>query len=210
MDTIARTLSRMAACSRMVEALDAADMLSIFEGSGPFTLFVPTNDACEAMTCPSFSEMLDDADLLDDIMLYHVLKGAYNAQHIASLAPAGEPVVTANTAQGETMRIRVEGGQLSANGHPITHVDIRCANGIMHLVSAVLVPPLLLPSAATEGSPHICVTHSGGTYRFSVKDGDGTILAASQGFVTKDDCLTALARLREVAPYAEAVEEQKR
>jgi uncharacterized surface protein with fasciclin (FAS1) repeats/uncharacterized protein YegP (UPF0339 family) len=206
METIARTLKGMDACSNMARALEQADILAILEGIGPFTVFVPENEAFEALWDPSFEELLEDADTLDEVMLYHIIRGSYSTNEIRALAPTSEPVVTANTAQGETIRIGV-GDALTANGTPVESTDIICKNGIIHCIKGVLWPPLLLPSSGATDEPCIEISQDpAGSYRYVVRDADGTVLALGQGHVSKEDCVRAVERLREIASAAKLIE----
>lgn len=190
----------------MADALDRADILSILGGIGPFTVFVPTDDAFKTLTSPSYGELLDDEDALDEVMMYHIIKGSYSTNEIRALAPANEPIVTANTAQGDTIQI-ASGGALKVNGIPFGTADVICKNGIMHCIEGVLWPPLLLPESESDGTPHIEISQDpGGSYRYVVRDSDGTVLALGQGHVTKGDCMLAVERLREIAPTASLVE----
>ncbi len=97
-----------------------------------------------------------------------------------------------------------------ANGIPFGATDVICKNGIIHGIKGVLWPPLLLPESESDGQPHIEVSQDpGGSYRYVVRDADGTVLALGQGHVTKEDCVRAVERLREIAPPASLVERQK-
>jgi uncharacterized surface protein with fasciclin (FAS1) repeats len=126
----------------LVEAGALADNL---DRDGPFTVFAPTDAAISA-----FELERDDTDAtLTQVMLYHVINGNYSGPEIANLK-------SLPTLLGEHVNFSVRQGNIMINDSTmIVTRDIEAANGVVHVVDAVLVPPASSLSISTEGSPDL-------------------------------------------------------
>ena len=114
-DDIAELASDRSALSSLVDALVAADLVTALEGddSGPFTVFAPSNAAFEAVDVDALS-----ATELSDILLYHVVAGAYAAEDLEDgtvlttlqgqdlTVSLGDPVAVTDTQRREATSLR--------------------------------------------------------------------------------------------------------
>lgn len=128
--------------SILVDALIQTDLVGTLEGSGPFTVFAPTNEAFQNLlnTNPDWNSLSDiDNDLLTTVLLFHVL-GA----EVASTDLTDSYVTTAATGPNEeqlTLQIDVTGGVLfNGSTAPVT-TDVEATNGVIHIVDEVMLPP---------------------------------------------------------------------
>jgi uncharacterized surface protein with fasciclin (FAS1) repeats len=126
--------------STLLAAVDAADLGETLSGSGPYTVFAPTNEAFAALPSGTLDTLLEPAsqDDLAAILTYHVVPGTVMA---ADVAP-GE-VTTVN---GAAFTISVEDGNVyitdgQGNQAQVTQTDIEASNGVIHVIDAVLLPP---------------------------------------------------------------------
>ena len=118
--------------SSLVEAVLQADLAGALSGSGPFTVFAPTNSAFAAIADVASGLTLEE---LTDILLYHVVQG----EVLSSDLQPTQQVVTLN---GAPIVVEVSGGSATINGSAtITTVDIQGVNGVIHVVDQVLLPP---------------------------------------------------------------------
>lgn len=126
--------------STLVAALTQADLVSVLEGSGPFTVFAPTNAAFTAAGI-DLSTISDEA--LKEVLLYHVLGGAKitsgdisDGQTYASTASTYGP--------GDTqLSILIEKGAngVVINGNTnVSTADVDATNGVIHIVDQVILP----------------------------------------------------------------------
>lgn len=121
--------------STLVAALQAAGLAETLSSEGPFTLFAPTNDAFAALPEGTLEGLLaDPAGDLTDILLYHVVSGQMMA------ADLNEGMI-ARTASGVPVIISGSDGSLTINSANIVSTDIEAANGVIHVVDSVLLPP---------------------------------------------------------------------
>lgn len=120
-------------------AVVAAGLADTLAGPGPFTVFAPTDTAFAAIDSDTLDALLaDPGGRLTDILLYHVVPGEVPASVVVGLQSAA-------TVQGSPIKIDVEdGGVVLDRTVNVIITNIRASNGIIHVIDAVLVPPLSL------------------------------------------------------------------
>lgn len=134
--TIYATLVDNGNFTTLVKALDQSGLDSVLNGAGELTLFAPTDAAFVALR-NRFS--LTEAQLLGlpeltDTLRYHVLNGAVLSSSITD-------GMTATTLQGKDVRFEVDGDTVKINGANIIASDVETANGVIHVIDAVIIPP---------------------------------------------------------------------
>lgn len=120
----------------LVAAVQAAGLEETLRGTGPFTVFAPTDAAFAALPAGTVESLLlpENRDQLRSILTYHVVSGRVMASDAAGLTAAP-------TVQGSSAPIaHVEGG-LTIGGARIVTTDIACSNGVIHVIDAVMMPP---------------------------------------------------------------------
>jgi transforming growth factor-beta-induced protein len=107
---------------------------------GPFTVFAPTDDAFAAIDEATLNELLADEAALTNVLLYHVTDaGALLASQVVALVDGGpEPVTMLN---GDDVTVSLVGGSVLVNGATVVVTDVLTANGVIHVIDAVLFPP---------------------------------------------------------------------
>lgn len=122
--------------STLVSAVVTANLQGTLSGAGPFTVFAPTNDAFAAIQ--SIVAGLSTAQLAK-VLTYHVLP----TQVLAANIPFGTPVATV---EGESITINAGTPptitDTTATPAPIVATDVRASNGVIHVISKVLIPTL--------------------------------------------------------------------
>jgi len=119
----------------LLAAIDAAGLTHTLDDlEQSFTVLAPTDAAFAALPEGALDALLADPDALGDLLLYHVVGGAQSSDEIAS----SSLIATLN---GNEIRISIEGGDVYVNTAKITIVDIETANGIIHVIDAVLSLP---------------------------------------------------------------------
>jgi uncharacterized surface protein with fasciclin (FAS1) repeats len=118
----------------LAAALTAADLVDTLKGEGPFTVFAPTDEAFAALPEGTVEALLADIPALTDILLYHVVSGAVDAETVAGLD-------SATTVQGSDITIEIVDGAVVLNGVTmVIATDIEASNGIIHVIDSVLLP----------------------------------------------------------------------
>jgi len=119
----------------LAAALGAADLVDTLKGKGPFTVFAPTDQAFAALPAGTLEDLLrpESKATLQGILAYHVVPGSVAASDVVKLRGA----VTVN---GQRIEIRASDDGVHVDGARVTKTDIRCSNGIIHVIDAVLLP----------------------------------------------------------------------
>merc|ERR1711907_644055 len=138
--------------SVLVEAVVKANLASTLSGTGPFTVFAPTNAAfTAALTALNIDKaaLLARSDLAD-ILKYHVVSGKIMAADLqASQAPA--------TLQGLKVLVEKSSSGVTFGGAKVTTADIPCANGVIHIIDAVVLPPSMNIVQTAQATPDFSV-----------------------------------------------------
>jgi uncharacterized surface protein with fasciclin (FAS1) repeats len=131
--------------STLVTALVAGKLTGALSGTGPFTFFVPTNEAFAKVPAST----LDPANIkeLDAVLEYHVIAGA------AVFAKDLKPTQEVKTLEGDELKIVVNAGRVTVNnGAAVTAADNAATNGVVHIIDGVLS----LPASTQPQAPATC------------------------------------------------------
>ena len=132
----------------LVAAVTEAGLVETLSGDGPFTVFAPTDDAFAAAldALGLTAEELLGNPALADILTYHVVAGAVDAETAISLD--GQ---SAATVQGEEIAIAVVDGNVMVNNATVVMPDVEASNGIIHVIDAVILPPTIAEALLGSG-----------------------------------------------------------
>lgn len=143
----------------LVSALTRADLVTTLEGTGPFTVFAPTNTAFQALLDSNSSwTSVDDIplDLLTNVLLNHVIIGADVDSSTLISAGSGYAATGATGADGENLSLyynlngttlELNGGSSTAVGANVSTPDLTATNGRVHVINQVLLPPTIVDHA---------------------------------------------------------------
>lgn len=133
---IVETAIEAGSFSILVEALQATELDAVLsDEEALFTVFAPTDDAFEALGAERLQNLLSYPDLLRPILLRHVIPNA-EVNAAQAFALAGETVDTA--AEGRSVSITVQEGELFIDNAAVVTTDIQTSNGIIHVIDAVI------------------------------------------------------------------------
>ena len=82
---------------QVLEAIRTAGLEDMLRNDGPHTLFVPTDQALQALPAKTLDRLMSDPDALRDALLYHMIEGQYYA---ADLLDAGTMETDARNGTG--------------------------------------------------------------------------------------------------------------
>jgi uncharacterized surface protein with fasciclin (FAS1) repeats len=115
-------------------AVVAAGLVETLSGTGPFTVFAPTDAAFAALPAGTVETLLaDPTGTLTQILLYHVV----GAQALSTDLTNGQTVATL---QGQAVTVTINADGVFINNAQVTVADIVTSNGVIHVIDAVLVP----------------------------------------------------------------------
>ena len=117
----------------LAKLLTDADLIGVMKSPGPFTVFAPTDEAFAKVPKDSLDALAKDKAKLQAVLKYHVLTSAWTLDDVKTVKMAG-------TAMGQSLVIGTSGGAVTVNGAKIVKADIKCSNGVIHVIDAVLLP----------------------------------------------------------------------
>lgn len=120
----------------LVAAVKAAELVDALSNAGPFTVFAPTNAAFDKLPAGTVDGLLkpEKKDALIDILQYHVSLGVFKADAFQD----GQSIGQVN---GDNITITKKDGKILVNGTATIIASIPAANGIIHVIDGVLLPP---------------------------------------------------------------------
>lgn len=131
----------------LVAAVKAAGLVDTLKGSGPFTVFAPTNTAFSALPAGTVDTLLkpENKGTLTTVLTYHVVPGRVDAAALAQQIQAGGGKAMLKTASGGTLTATMRGKDvlvtdMKGNAAVVTTADVYQSNGVIHVVDKVLLP----------------------------------------------------------------------
>ena len=117
------------------KALERAGMGDTLRGTGPFTVFAPTDAAFDKLPTGTLDNLLkqENKDELVSLLNYHVVSGRKLAADIGKWDAA-------RTVNGQSAPITMDKGKVSIDGALVTSADIGASNGILHAIDKVNIP----------------------------------------------------------------------
>ncbi len=132
----------------LVAAVKAAGLVETLQGSGPFTVFAPNNDAFENLPAGTVESLLkpENKSNLTAVLTYHVVAGKLDYKALAKLIKSGKN--TLKTVNGASLMVMMNGARnivvKDANGGiaNISVYDVYQKNGVIHSLDTVLLPKM--------------------------------------------------------------------
>jgi uncharacterized surface protein with fasciclin (FAS1) repeats len=121
--------------STLESAVIKANLSSVLNGNGPFTVFAPDNEAFNASGVTSSVIQDLSSDQLKEILLYHTLSSKVNS---ASIQTGSN--IAVETANGDDVYITKNSNGVFVNGWKVKQADIMASNGVIHSLERVLMP----------------------------------------------------------------------
>ena len=147
---IAMTAQATTIHTALVAALAQAELVETLQGTGPFTVFAPTDDAFAAAGIDLAAlDTVEGKATLTDILLYHVVSGSVPASAVTD-------GMTATAVNEDDLSFTVAEGVM-VNDANVVLADVPASNGVIHVIDKVLMPPADLgdiPSVAQSTTIH--------------------------------------------------------
>lgn len=120
----------------LAKALTAADLVATLKGPGPFTVFAPTDEAFAKLPAGTLDNLLkpENKAMLRRVLTYHVVPGKVMAADVVKVS-------SAKAVSGDALSIKVTGSTVTVDRARVVKTDIVAANGVIHVIDAVLLPP---------------------------------------------------------------------
>ncbi len=119
----------------LVTALQRAGLDGTLRGSGPFTVFAPSDQAFAKLPPGTVESLLMPRNraMLQAVLSYHVVPGRLSATDVGRQSGA----ITAN---GQRVDFQARGQRISVDSARVVQADIAADNGVIHVIDRVLMP----------------------------------------------------------------------
>lgn len=131
--SVADTLAAQPQLSTLNGLVAKAGLTDTLKGTGPFTVFAPTNDAFSKVPAATLQALANDPAKLKAVLTYHLLPGKVMASDVKNSS--------SKTVNGASLALSRAGDFVTVEDALVQTPDISATNGVVHIVDSVLMPP---------------------------------------------------------------------
>ncbi|GFY73729.1 periostin [Trichonephila inaurata madagascariensis] len=111
-------------------------ILPLLQRQATYTLFVPTDDAFEALPNDTLSDLFNQPAFARTVVSFHVTAG----RHLTSNVIDGQMIGTIQ-GQEQTLRLRIHKKRLTVESALVVESDFLTRNGVIQILDKVNFPP---------------------------------------------------------------------
>jgi uncharacterized surface protein with fasciclin (FAS1) repeats len=121
----------------LLVAAQAAGLADSLAGSGPLTVFAPTDAAFRKLPKGTVENLLkpENRDQLRAILAYHVVPSRIAAKDVPH-----KPTLVGTLNSSNKVQARRRGNEVRVDGVRVVQADISADNGVIHVIDRVLIP----------------------------------------------------------------------
>jgi uncharacterized surface protein with fasciclin (FAS1) repeats len=131
--TITDTAARSPQLTTLARLINDAGLADTLRGTGPYTVFAPSDEAFKALPARTLADLANDKDALRSVLSYHVVAGR--------LASADVHNGNQKSLQGAPLALAKAGGFVTVEDALVQQADVPATNGVVHVIDRVLMPP---------------------------------------------------------------------
>jgi len=132
----------------LVAAVKAAGLVETLEGTGPFTVFAPTNEAFDKLPAGTVDTLLkpENKATLTKILTYHVVAGRLSAADLMKKIKEGNGSAELTTVEGGKLWVVLHDGKHimlkdeKGGTALVTIANVFQSNGVIHVIDSVVMP----------------------------------------------------------------------
>jgi uncharacterized surface protein with fasciclin (FAS1) repeats len=115
------------------KGIHATDLDQVWSGTGPFTVFAPSDTAFGKLEAGTLEELLkpENKVKLTALLQHHVVGGKISFKDMKD----GDIL---KSLDGKELRVSLTDGKATVDGSVIQNRDVASSNGIMHFIDTVL------------------------------------------------------------------------
>lgn len=118
-------------------ALSGVGLDQVLKGKGPFTVFVPSDEAFSKLPDDVVQYLLKNETAMKEVLLHHVVSGVWYSAGLVD-------EMTLPAADGKSLPVKVA-GDVTIDVGKVTLADYTVSNGVLHVIDTVLVPKGISP-----------------------------------------------------------------
>jgi uncharacterized surface protein with fasciclin (FAS1) repeats len=134
MENITQVVNNDKNMTTLKRGVTASGLDKILSGTGPFTVFAPSDLAFGKVDKEVLDNLLkpENKTKLADVLNFHVVSGKIFFKDLKD----GEKLKTVN---GKELRVQVKDGNVSVEGAKIQSRDVQTSNGVIHSLDTVMM-----------------------------------------------------------------------
>jgi uncharacterized surface protein with fasciclin (FAS1) repeats len=117
----------------LTKLINDAGLAETLKGTGPFTVFAPTDAAFAKVPAATMDALAKDKDRLRQVLTFHVVPGKVMAADVKT--------GNVKTVNGAEVPLSRSGSFVGVDQALVTKADISATNGVIHIIDQVLIPP---------------------------------------------------------------------
>jgi uncharacterized surface protein with fasciclin (FAS1) repeats len=135
--------AKNATTDRFAQWIEKSELAATLKGAGPYTVFVPANEACDRLNADSSGGF--NAENMNATLKAHIVEGNYDLTALLDNIRSNNWKGTLKTLDGGTLTLATDNGRIRItldNGASalITTHNVAGGNGIIHVIDTVLAP----------------------------------------------------------------------
>lgn len=130
--SVADTIAARSELSTLNSLVVKAGLIDTLKGTGPFTVFAPTNAAFAKVPAKTMDELGKDPAKLKAVLTYHVVPGKVLAAEVKN--------GNAKTVNGTNLALSKAGAFVTVEDGMVQTADLSATNGVVHIIDSVLIP----------------------------------------------------------------------
>jgi uncharacterized surface protein with fasciclin (FAS1) repeats len=119
--------------STLSKLIKDAGLTQTLSGTGPFTVFAPTNTAFKNVPAKTMDELAKNKELLSQVLTFHVVPGKTMAADVKQ--------GNVKSVNGANLALSKAGAYVTVEDAVVTKADLTATNGVVHVIDRVLMPP---------------------------------------------------------------------
>jgi uncharacterized surface protein with fasciclin (FAS1) repeats len=131
--SLADTIAAQPQLSTLNGLVAKTGLTDTLKGTGPFTVFAPTNEAFSKVPAKTMDDLAKDPAKLKALLTYHVVAGKVMAADVKN--------GNSKTVNGANVALSKAGDFVIVEQALVQTADISATNGVVHTVDGVLIPP---------------------------------------------------------------------
>lgn len=131
--SVADTIATQPQLSTLNGLVSKAGLNDTLKGTGPYTVFAPTNAAFAKVPAKTMDDLAKDPAKLKAVLAYHLVPGKVMAADVKN--------GNTKTVNGANVALSKAGEFVTIEDAMVQTADISATNGVVHIVDSVLIPP---------------------------------------------------------------------
>ena len=144
--TIAELAMETESLSTLVKALKTAELATMFNEPGDYTVFAPTNEAFANLPEGTLESLLkpENQETLQNVLKYHVVGSEIMAGDLLEKLKSNDGSFTFSTVAGAEMTAMLKDEKVmlkdgAGNMAEVVKTDVDASNGVVHVINAVVM-----------------------------------------------------------------------